>query len=68
MVGTGKLAEQLGICPDSVRNLRERGLPYVRLGRTGHPRYDVAAVLKWLRKEALAERKASTGKGKNGVG
>jgi hypothetical protein len=47
LVDRQRLARELGVSPATVRRLEADGLPVVRVADS--PRYEVAAVLAWLR-------------------
>jgi excisionase family DNA binding protein len=46
LLTTEALAHELSTSTDTVRRLRDQGMPYVRVGTA--PRYDLAAVRAWL--------------------
>ncbi len=49
-----QLAEFLAVSPDTVRRLRDQGLPYVRLGKR-LVRYPAVQVTEWLEQHVRHE-------------
>ncbi len=47
LIDTHQLAVELKVSEPTVRRLRDQGMPFVRIGDTF--RYELAAVLDWLR-------------------
>lgn len=46
LLDTGEIGQYIGVTSQTVRRLRDEGMPHIRLGETY--RYDINAVRQWL--------------------
>ena len=58
--GKREVAAMLAVCPRSVDNLLERGLPHLKLGRRA-VRFDMEEVKQWAKREFGTARMGKAG-------